>query len=75
MRSKGRLRKTDTYVTKPDGTKYLETTDESGRTNCTKLYDSDSLGYVGDMKPDLQVGKITSHIFLGIVMLMNLPLS
>lgn len=62
--NKASLRKTETVVTLPDGRQVLEGKDEQGRT-ITKSVSFGSLGFVGDVKQDLQVGEILPGLIMG----------
>lgn len=62
--NKASLRKTDTVITLPDGRQVVEGKDEQGRT-ITKSISFGNLGYVGDVREDLQVGEILPGLIMG----------
>ncbi|CAH1238871.1 DUSP19 [Branchiostoma lanceolatum] len=62
--SKSSLRCTETHVRTVDGREYVESRDEKGRSNLTPVGAKD-YGWIGDVKPDLQVAKIRPGLFLG----------
>ncbi|XP_078572456.1 dual specificity protein phosphatase 19-like [Branchiostoma floridae x Branchiostoma japonicum] len=62
--SKSSLRPTETHVRTVDGREYVESRDEKGRSNLTPVGAKD-YGWIGDVKPDLQVAKIRPGLFLG----------
>lgn len=64
--NKGILRQTETNFTSSDGMTFTEKRDECG--NLYKVPTGDiTQPFVGDLKPDLQVGEILPELFLGSV--------
>ena len=61
--SKKKLKSVDTEITTVDGRRLKETRDHYGRCHLENV--GGSLGYVGDVKPDLQVGEILDGVILG----------
>ncbi|XP_078703585.1 dual specificity protein phosphatase 19-like [Branchiostoma floridae x Branchiostoma belcheri] len=62
--SKTSLRRTETHVRTVDGREYVESRDDQGWSNLTPVGAKD-YGWIGDVKPDLQVAKIRPGLFLG----------
>ncbi|KAK7493217.1 hypothetical protein BaRGS_00015554 [Batillaria attramentaria] len=62
--NKSSLRKTETVVTLPDGRQVVEGKDDQGRT-ITKSISFGSLGFVGVVQLDLQVGEILPGLIMG----------
>ena len=63
--SKSRLKTTSTTVTTMGGRQYLETRDKYGRSSRTLLTEGEDLMYIGDTKPDLQVGDVIPGLLVG----------
>lgn len=61
---RSKLKKTDTTVITVDGRKIVETRDECGR-SIVKSVSEGELGFVGDVKEDLQVGEILPGLIMG----------
>ena len=55
---------TETVVTTTDGRRLVETHDITGKLQSRPLEGS-ALGFVGDYKPDLQVGQVRPYLFVG----------
>ena len=65
--SKSGLKPTETVVTTPAGQKFTERHDETGRVTQTSMPGGGALGFVGDYKPDLQVGIVLPRLCIGTV--------
>ena len=63
--SKSSLKATSTTFTTMGGRQYLETRDKYGRATRTLLAEGEDLAYIGDTKPDLQVGEILTGLLVG----------
>ncbi|XP_014770907.1 dual specificity protein phosphatase 19 [Octopus bimaculoides] len=61
---KDELKKTETRITTPGGQIYTENKDAAGRLTTT-LTNRGRLGFVGDLRADLQVGEIRKGLVLG----------
>lgn len=62
--SRRSLRKTDTNVTREDGRVFIERRDQFGKSTFIST-DGSTAGFVVDVKPDLQVGRILPGLLLG----------
>jgi len=61
---KARLSKAETRFTTEDGLRCIETQDEHGEFHLKQIEGADTLGYVVDTNPDLQVGQILPGLLL-----------
>ena len=64
LQSKQRLRNVETTVITPDGRELLEKRDAAGVISTTQV-SVRPWGFVGDLKPDLQLAEIAPQVFLG----------
>ncbi|XP_014663536.1 PREDICTED: dual specificity protein phosphatase 19-like, partial [Priapulus caudatus] len=62
--SAAKLRKTKTKITTPGGRKLVETRNDYGRVITDRAGD-DGVGFIGDVKEDVQVGEILPGLLLG----------
>ena len=62
--SKKKLKPTATTIRTVGGRCWTETHDKDGRTHIEKISDG-ALGFVGDYKPDLQVGLVLPGLIIG----------
>ncbi|KAJ9575752.1 hypothetical protein L9F63_007398 [Diploptera punctata] len=62
---KSKLKHCKTIVTTPNGQKYEEMVLPDGNTVSSKIIDSNSPGFVVDMKPDLKIAEIEPGLLLG----------
>ena len=62
--SKKQLNTVATEISTVDGRRLKETRDDYGRSHL-ECIDDGGLGFVGDLKPDLQVGEIMEGMILG----------
>ena len=59
------LKTASTLITTADGSQYMETRDKYGHHKKTLVAVGATLGYLADVKPDLQVGEILPGLILG----------
>jgi len=64
---KGQLNKVQIRHTDEDGIRHIETIDENGQWHLQRIEGDNTLGYVVDTNPDLQVGIILPELFLSSV--------